>query len=259
MTPNIYSPLGIHAIAEFHGLEHPEILKDLPTLRRLFIEALQHSRTKLVNIQEYQPSPQSGCTFTAIVQQSSADFHSWPDENYAGLSFFTCGNHAKPARGIRYLASALKPKIVLAKQISRGNPKLLEISPLVTKEKAKEFGYSLLLELYKCQRTKALNDLTMMYDLMEQLVKNIGMELQAPPFVFRSDAQKYPAKAGISAWVPLIESGLSVHTIVPTRFASFDLYSCKKFDPQLVIEHIRQIFKPLRIEDQWIVRGVHYQ
>ena len=41
------------------------------------------------------------------------------------------------------------------------------------------------------------------------------MEKQAPPSIFRSDATRFPDKAGLSGWVPLIESSIVIHTLDP--------------------------------------------
>ena len=81
---------------------------------------------------------------------------------------------------------------------------------------------------------------------------------QSEPYVVYTDPVKYPDKAGISAWLPIVESGLSIHTLTPTGFISVDVYSCKKYNPDKVREFTRKTFKPEEIEEKHFLRGEKY-
>ena len=76
--------------------------------------------------------------------------------------------------------------------------------------------------------------------------------------IFRSDGIKYPDKAGLSGWVPLIESSIVIHPLTPKNFISIDIYCCKRFDIEKAKEICQRIFSPEHIETQYIYRGKNY-
>lgn len=127
----------------------------------------------------------------------------------------------------------------------------------------KPFGWSLLLDLYDCEvgLGDKKEDLQICYDYLEKLPGLIGMERQGPPVLIVTDAQKYPDKAGFSGWVALVESGIQIHTLIPKKFITIDLYSCRKFDPRLVINITKKIFRvknSQKIEFKFLKRGINY-
>ena len=118
------------------------------------------------------------------------------------------------------------------------------------------FGYLMTLDLYGC-KPGVCDDLDLCYRYLEDLVVFLRMNKQSPPFLFRSPAE-YPDKAGLSGWVPLIESGIQIHTLSPKNFISIDVYSCGKYDPTGVEEFTSKYFEPQEIEKNYIYRGVKY-
>jgi S-adenosylmethionine/arginine decarboxylase-like enzyme len=121
----------------------------------------------------------------------------------------------------------------------------------------KPFGYSLLLDLYDCEDGLADN-INFCYNFLEKLVDFLKMQKQSPPYLFRTDDDKYPDKAGLSGWVPLIESGIQIHTLTPRNFISIDVYSCGKFDKELVEVFAKEHFKPKKTEKKFLIRGEEY-
>lgn len=118
------------------------------------------------------------------------------------------------------------------------------------------FGYLMTLDLYGC-RDGAADDMALCYDFLEGIVDELGMTKQSPPFIFRSPAE-YPDKAGLSGWVPLIESGIQIHTLVPKNFVSIDIYCCHHFDERQVEAFARNTFHPREVEMNQIARGIKY-
>src|SRR5262245_53916503 len=119
------------------------------------------------------------------------------------------------------------------------------------------FGYQLLLDLYGCKEG-VCDDLTLNYQFLDQIVGELGMEKQAPPNIFRSDEVRFPDKAGLSGWVPLIESSIVIHTLTPKNFISIDIYCCRWFDVTKAKEFCAKFFGPQRIDEQYIERGMDY-
>jgi S-adenosylmethionine/arginine decarboxylase-like enzyme len=128
---------------------------------------------------------------------------------------------------------------------------------------AKPFGWSLLLDLYDCEAGLGdkKEDLQICYDFLDKLPGLIGMKKQGPPILIVTDAKLYPDKAGLSGWVALVESGIQIHTLIPTRFITIDVYSCRKFDPDLVLYVAKMSFSiknDSNIEKKFLKRGANY-
>ena len=119
------------------------------------------------------------------------------------------------------------------------------------------FGYELLLDLYGC-KPGVCDDLTLCYNFLDEIVGFLGMEKQAPPNIFRSDGLRFPDKAGLSGWVPLIESSIVIHTLTPKDFITVDIYCCRAFDRKKAEEFCRRFFSPKHVEAQFIERGSKY-
>jgi len=121
----------------------------------------------------------------------------------------------------------------------------------------KAFGYELLLDLYDC-KTGVCDNLRLCYQFLDTIVADLGMEKQSPPSIFFTNAERFPDKAGLSGWVPLVESSVVIHTLSTKNFISVDVYCCKYFDEGKALDSCQQYFKPGKIEKQFLVRGVHY-
>lgn len=121
----------------------------------------------------------------------------------------------------------------------------------------KIFGYQLALDLYDCDQ-KALDSMTVCYNYLLDLVTLIGVHPQSAPMVVYTDPIKYPDKAGISGWIPIVESGFTIHTLTPTKFASIDIYSCKKYNIEKVKAFTIKVFKPKEVEQKFFLRGEKY-
>jgi S-adenosylmethionine/arginine decarboxylase-like enzyme len=122
---------------------------------------------------------------------------------------------------------------------------------------AKPFGYLLTLDLYGCT-PGACDDIGSCYDFLVGLVDALQMTRQGPPHIYRSDAEEYPDKAGLSGWVGMIESGIQIHTLTPKNFISIDVYCCREFDPDRVALFARKWFAPREVEMNRIARGLKY-
>lgn len=119
------------------------------------------------------------------------------------------------------------------------------------------FGYLCTLDLYGC-KPGACDDLGLCYQFLEDLVTQLKMNKQSPPFIFRSDAILYPDKAGLSGWVPLIQSGIQIHTLSPKNFISIDIYSCGPFSTDTIKEFVQDYFNCMEVEMHYIERGIKY-
>ncbi|MEI8339564.1 MAG: S-adenosylmethionine decarboxylase [bacterium] len=123
--------------------------------------------------------------------------------------------------------------------------------------KTEPFGYLMTLDLYGCKEGLC-DDLGFCYAFLEDLVVKLNMSKQSPPFIFKSDEVKYPDKAGLSGWIPLIESGIQIHTLTPKNFVSIDIYSCGKFSAEHIKEFVQDYFECQEVESNYVERGLKY-
>jgi S-adenosylmethionine decarboxylase len=123
-------------------------------------------------------------------------------------------------------------------------------------EKQQAFGFHLMLDCYCCN-PEHLDNIDSCYRFLDELVEIVGATKQTQPYVFRTP-DEFEGKEGLSGWVPLVESGISIHTLTTNRFISLDVYSCKEFNRESVIEFTRQFFEPAEIEQQFLLRGLKY-
>ncbi|MDP3769334.1 MAG: S-adenosylmethionine decarboxylase [bacterium] len=121
----------------------------------------------------------------------------------------------------------------------------------------KIFGYHMILDCYGCD-PKAVDSVEICYYYLDKITEVLKVHKQSPPFVVYTDPLKYPEKAGISGWVPIVESGVSIHTLTPTDFVSIDVYSCKKYNVEKVRDFTRKVFQPKEIEEKFFLRGEKY-
>ena len=152
----------------------------------------------------------------------------------------------------------------LVQRSQRLRKRLLELGVKATvdfaevfRSEEKAFGNLLALDLYDCP-VEPLGSIEIGYHFLDRLAANLGMTTQSPPFIFLSDAKLFPDKAGLSGWVPLIQSGITLHTLIPTRFATIDVYSCSRVPPAETIAFTYEIFMPKRIEVTYLLRGRNY-
>ena len=126
---------------------------------------------------------------------------------------------------------------------------------------SKPFGYSYYLDMYNC-RIGAADDLELHYRFLERVVDRIGMTRMSQPIVIHGPTQNgkelYPDKLGVSGWVPLIESGIQIHSIEPKRFITLDVYSCKEFDPNIIKHFAHECFGFAECEERFFERGTEY-
>lgn len=124
-------------------------------------------------------------------------------------------------------------------------------------KRQKAFGYELLLDLYDCT-PGACDDLALCYKFLDEIVDFLGLEKQAPPNIFFTDAKRFPDKAGLSGWAPLVESSIVIHTLSVKNYISVDIYCCREFDNDKAKSFVCKFFSPKCMEAQLVLRGANY-
>lgn len=137
-----------------------------------------------------------------------------------------------------------------------GNTESVDLDREIEEHAGRAFGFHLLLDCYNCSSEK-LDSIDACYDFLDRLVEAIGAQKQTQPYVFRTPPE-FKGKEGLSGWVPIVESGISIHTLTESNFISLDVYSCRQFDNQKIITFTGDYFEPQEIEANLMLRGKKY-
>ena len=119
------------------------------------------------------------------------------------------------------------------------------------------FGQSLHIDLYGVSR-ELCDDLSFCYNLLDDLTTYLGMHKQSPPYIFHSPDEHFPDKAGLSGWVPLIESGISIHTLTVKEFVTIDIYTCGYLDVAKTLRYLLDKLDATSYESHHLIRGLKY-
>jgi len=118
------------------------------------------------------------------------------------------------------------------------------------------FGPHLMLDGYGCDKKK-LQDLNLIYRILDDLPERIGMTKIMPPYVFKYSGVK-PEDWGLSGFVLIAESHVSIHTFPEKSFVSVDIFSCKHFDAELASAYLEKAFDMEKVEKRVLDRGTEF-
>ncbi len=118
------------------------------------------------------------------------------------------------------------------------------------------FGVHLMLDGYGCDRSK-LESEEFVYRFLDEFPTDIGMTKIMQPSVLRY-AGTGSDDCGLSGFVLIAESHVSIHTFPSTGYVSIDIFSCKSFDTDAAEREITRRFEIARVERNVLDRGVEY-
>src|ERR671931_524313 len=109
---------GTHVLAEIDNVE-PRLLDDVTFLRRVVEGALRQAGATVCDVISRRFEPQ-GVTVLALLSESHASIHTYPELGSLFVDVFTCGTRAKPALAVQLLADALGAANVSTALVTRG-------------------------------------------------------------------------------------------------------------------------------------------
>lgn len=118
------------------------------------------------------------------------------------------------------------------------------------------FGPHLMLDLNQCNEHR-LSDFNLVFDILNTLPQKIGMTMITPPYVFKYSGL-VPEDKGITGFVVIAESHISIHTFQEKRFAFIDLFSCKPFDCEYVQRFLIEAFESKKPTVNMQIRGADF-
>lgn len=118
------------------------------------------------------------------------------------------------------------------------------------------FGLHLTLDGYEGNQEQLAN-LDTIYEFLEHCPDLIHMTKIMPPYVFKYHG-KVPEDWGVSGFVLIAESHISIHTFPDRAYLSLDIFSCKDFDYQQAVAYVSELFGISRHEINLLDRGLEF-
>ena len=120
-----------------------------------------------------------------------------------------------------------------------------------TRKSKTPWGHHLIIDA-RCCNKEAIRSKHTIETFAKTLVKDIDMVAYGPPQVVMFGEG---GKKGYTL-VQLIEtSNITAHFVEETNDIYFDIFSCKPFNPKIVLQLIKDIFQPTRIKTRFIKRS----
>jgi S-adenosylmethionine decarboxylase len=118
------------------------------------------------------------------------------------------------------------------------------------------FGPHLVMDARGCV-SRRLDDISGLYRLLDSFPAKIGMTKIMPPYVFKYSGLK-PEDWGLSGFVLIAESHISIHTFPDKNYVSVDIFSCKAFDTDFAGDYLKRTFGMGKVEMNILDRGTEF-
>jgi len=118
------------------------------------------------------------------------------------------------------------------------------------------FGPHLVMDARGCA-SRRLDDLSALYRLLDSFPAKIGMTKIMPPYVF-AHGEAGTAEYGLSGFVLIAESHISIHTFPGTGQVKVDIFSCEQFDVEEAIRLLREHFRFKQCTHRVLQRGMEF-
>src|SRR5256886_672872 len=111
----------------------------------------------------------------------------------------------------------------------------------------------LMLELYNIEREILANE-PLMHRVLDEYPSRIGMEKVSPVHLYDIETSN-PLDAGLSGFVIIAQSHVSLHAWPEYGEVDIDICSCKEFSQEDAIIFAKEIFQTDDVESHFVVRG----
>lgn len=108
---------GRHLILDLYDCDQ-EILNDYEELQRLLEASLSMAKANILRIFGEKFNPQ-GVTLLALLAESHASIHTWPEIGYCAIDLYTCGDTTQTHKAAEFLKKKLKAKTSEEKELVR--------------------------------------------------------------------------------------------------------------------------------------------
>lgn len=108
---------GRHLILDLYDCDQA-LLDNYEELERLLQVSLNMAGAKILRMfgEKFQPQ---GVTLLALLAESHASIHTWPELGYAAIDLYTCGDTTNTHKAAEFLKAKLKAKQSIEKELVR--------------------------------------------------------------------------------------------------------------------------------------------
>ena len=93
-------------------------------------------------------------------------------------------------------------------------------------------------------------DKTKIQDYFNRITESLNLKMYGEPIIFSTGGEGKEINQGYDAFVPLIDSGISLYIWSNSKFLSVIIYTCKSFDEEKALNVTKEFFKINEIESQ---------
>ncbi len=119
-----------------------------------------------------------------------------------------------------------------------------------------EFGPHLTIDASDCNVRK-LTDSNLVYDILNKFPSIMGMTPMTLPYVVKWK-DKWAKSEGVSGFVMIAESHISIHTFPDDNYVFIDVFSCKSFDTDKAAEYLTKAFEAKKVAKNVVKRGLDF-
>ncbi len=120
--------VGKHYILELYDCPL-ETLNNEQFLCDLVKDGAKAADTTLLTVTSHHFSPQ-GVTVLGLLAESHLSIHTWPENGYAAVDLFTCGDNCRPEKACEFIAQSMQAKKRKLKIVIRGKDLIIKRSNL---------------------------------------------------------------------------------------------------------------------------------
>lgn len=113
-----FGTLGRHIVADLSGCD-TKLLSSVEYVQNVLEEAVEKAGATIIKSNFHQFSP-IGVSGIILLSESHCSIHTWPEENYAAIDIYTCGEHVFPQVACEHIAKELKASEVCISSLERG-------------------------------------------------------------------------------------------------------------------------------------------
>lgn len=115
-----HASLGTHIIADLHGAKR---LVDGPAMFEAIRRAAELAGAVVVGERHHMFGEDQGVTGVVLLAESHISIHTWPENAFAALDIFMCGDDVKPSLALDHLKAYFEPETISVTSLSRGGIK----------------------------------------------------------------------------------------------------------------------------------------
>ena len=109
----------------------------------------------------------------------------------------------------------------------------------------------------KCDKQK-LASYSLVYDVLNNLPAKIGMTKMTLPYVCKWLDKFSDGTEGMSGFVMIAESHISIHTFPDQDYVFMDIFSCRSFDTEKAIKFLVKAFDAKNVDTNVQKRGLSF-